>query len=68
MNYAKPKINPNLEINRYGQLIQQRDELEIIDGASRDENIIVKYLPDQIFIAWWQYIEFTIVKNSFKGL
>ena len=68
MNYAKPEINKYLTINHFGQLIQWRDDPEIVDGLSRDENIIVKCLPGCAFIPWYQSIEFTIVKNQFKGL
>lgn len=59
MNYTKPPINKDLEINRYGQLIQWADQPEIIQGVK----VLNIYETCGII-----KIKFTIVKNSFKGL
>ena len=59
--YRKPDININLEINRYGQLIQWRDKPEIVNG------IYMKH-HNRVGMHISECVEFTIVKNQFKGL
>ena len=57
----KPDINPDLEVNRYGQLIHWEVMPRIIDGVYyKENNIIGMHISD--------CTGFTIAKNQFKGL
>lgn len=59
--YRKPDINIDLEVNRYGQLIQYNDKPEIVDGIyMKHHNLVGMHISE--------CTGFTIVKNSFKGL
>ena len=55
----KPKLNNNLEVNRFGQLIQWKDSPEIISGV-------------KVVTIWERLglisIKFNIVENQLKGL
>ncbi len=56
MPHTKPPINKYLTINHFGQLIQWRDQPEIVDGI------------EGFILFWKNTMEFTIAKNKYKGL
>jgi len=57
----KPKTNKNLTINGYGQLIQWKDEPEIVNGVEmKFHNIIGSHISNNT--------RFTIAKNELRGL
>ena len=66
MNYEKPPINKDLTINHFGQLVQWRDQPEIIDGWKC--KIKSRFTIESVILFWAYNMEFTIAKNSFKGL
>ena len=61
----KPKLNINLEVNRFGQLIQWKDGPEIVDGW---KCVIKSRFTEALILFWANSIEFTIAKNEFKEL
>ncbi len=59
--YREPAGIWDLDVNRYGQLVQWKDAPGIVDGIYyKENNIIGMHISD--------CTGFTIVKNSFKGL
>ncbi len=65
MAYTKPSVNKYLTINHFGQLIQWRDQPEIVDGG---KCVIKSCFIEGLILFWKNTMEFTIAKNQFKGL